>query len=248
VTGVNLKNRLLAVGLILCIASLTLIGTVKAQTAGVSPGYVFDYHINSYWSSSDSYASIPTDLMDINHTSHFEVRISTVNETNIEIFYAIYYNNGTQPFGTHGNINYMTGTSYGDFVTIIPANLNVGDKIHPTGADGITIKDTVTRSYESGSRVTNHVQQSATNSTTGITSTRDLYFDKVTGVLVEEVDRSDTTSPVTTSQVTWKLDSVSNVSDWTVPEFPVISLVPVFLLVAAFATIAYKKKFANTPI
>jgi hypothetical protein len=241
-----LKNKLLAVGLILCIASLTLIGLVKAQTitAGVGPGNVYDYHVSSYWSTSDSYSSIPSDLVDVNKTTHIEVRISDVNATNIATFAAYYFNNDTQ-YPTRGNINFYTGTSYGDFVAIIASNLNAGDLIHPSGSDGITIKDTSTRNYESGSRSVNHVQQSQTNSTTGITATRDLYFDKETGMLVEEIDRTDRTNPVSTSIITWKLDSVSNVQGWVVPEFPIFAIIPVFLFAVALAAIAYKKKLAG---
>jgi hypothetical protein len=142
----------------------------------------------------------------------------------------------------HGNINYLTGTSYGDFVAIIAANLNVGDKIHPNGDDGITIKDTSTSNYQSGSRTTNHVQQTKTNETTATTYTRDLYFDKATGVLVQEVDTTAVANPSSTSRVTWTLDSVSSVEGWVVPEFPVIAVIPVFLLAGLFAAIAYKKK------
>jgi hypothetical protein len=241
----KLNNRLLAVGLILCIASIALIGTVQAQTvvAGVTAGSVYDYHVFSNWSTADSYSSIPEDLISYNHTAHVEVRISDVNTTNIATFAAYYFNNGSDPVASRGNVNFLTGSSYGDFVAIIGANLNAGDTIHPSGTDGLTVKDTVTRTYESGSRVTNHVQQTATNATTGITATRDLYFDKATGMLVEEIDRSDTTDPVSTSVVTWKIDSVTGVEGWVIPEFPTLIAVPIFLIAAAFAAVAYKKKF-----
>jgi hypothetical protein len=251
VSGVNLKNRLLAVGLILCIASLALIGNVKAQTitAGVSAGNVYDYHVSSYWTSSDSYASIPSDLSDVNKTQHVEVRISSLDGTTINTFTATYFLNGTA-VPTRGNVSLTTGEGYYGFMGIIGANLNVGDTIHPSGSDGLTILDSATRNYESGSRQTNHVQIVNVNETAGYTATRDLYFDKATGMLVEQIDQTVTTSPVSTSRVTWKLDSTLNVEGWVVPEFPVTMMLPVFLLAGAFVAIAYKKKFngASSPI
>ena len=135
-----MNNRLLAAGLIFCIAALTFVGTAKGQTItpGISAGANFDYHITSYWTSSDAYTSIPADLVDINQTLHVELRISNVNATNIETWTGYYYQNGTA-FPLRGNVNLQTGLSYGDFVAIIGANLNAGDKIHPSGDDGITI-------------------------------------------------------------------------------------------------------------
>jgi hypothetical protein len=248
VSGVKLNNRLLTLGLILCIASLTLVGTVQAQTitAGVSPGMVFDYHVLSYWSSSDSYASIPQDLNAVNQTAHVEVRISDVNSTHVATANPYYFNNGTN-YMDRGIVNLNTGEGYG-FVAIIGANLNVGDLIHPQGTDGLTILDQPNRSYESGSRATNHVRIVDNNATAGYTATRDLYFDKATGILVEQVDRTETTSdPIEVSQITWKIDSTFNVEGWVIPEFPMLAVVPLFLLAATFAAIAYKKKSVNFP-
>jgi hypothetical protein len=246
VTGVKLNNKLLTACLILCIATLTITGTAKGQTIvpGLIAGNYFDYHVTSYWTSSDSYASIPENLREINQTSHFEVRISFVNETNIDTFSAYYYANGSALSG-RGNVNLLTGTSYGDFVAIIGANLNAGDKIHPDGTDGITIKETVTRNYESGSRPTNHVSITDTNETAGYTASRDLYFDQATGILVEQVDRTDTNNPSSTTIVTSKINSGSI---WVIPEFPAMIAIPIFMIAAAFSAIAYKKKFIKVPV
>ncbi len=242
-SGVNLKNRLLVIGLILCITSLALFGTVNAQTItpGVSPGMVFDYHVSSYWVPSDAYDSMPQDLVELNQTSHIEVRISTVNETNVSLSIPYYFKNDTA-FMSKGNVNLLTGEYYG-FAAIIGANLNVGNRIHPNGADSLTILDAATRNYESGPRETNHLQ--ITESNTSYTGTRDLYFDKATGMLVEQVDQTAQTGSSGVTRITWKLDSTFNIEGWVVPEFPVVAVIPVFLLIAAFAAIAYKKKFVT---
>lgn len=240
-----MKNRLLALSLILCVASLAFVGNVQAQTItpGVSPGMVFDYHVSSYWTSNDPYSSIPQELIDVNKTVHVEVRIRTVNETIIETFAPYYFSNGSAVPDV-GYINLFTGDGYG-FVAIVGANLNVGDKIHPDGSDGLTVLDVTTRSYESGPRETIHVR--LTDNNESYTAYRDWYFDKATGVLVEQVDRTDTNDPASTYQITWKLDSTLNVESWAVPEFPVLTAVPILLIAAAFATILYKKKMVKAP-
>jgi hypothetical protein len=249
VSGVKLNNRLLALGLIACIALLAFVGTVQAQTItpGVSPGMVFDYHVSSYWTTTDAYASIPQDLVQVNQTSHVEVRIGDVNTTTVITASPYYFVNGTAVMD-RGYVNLYTGEGLG-FVAIIGANLNVGDRIHPDGEDTLTVLDTATRNYESGGRETNHVRIVDNNATAGYVATRDLYFDKATGILVEQVDRTETTAdPISVSQITWKLDSTANIEGWVVPEFPVLATVPLFLLAATFAAIAYKKKLVKTPI
>ena len=245
--GVKLKNRLLVIGLIMCITSLALVGTVNAQTItpGVSPGMVFDYHVSSYWATSDSYASIPQDLVEVNNTAHIEVRISTVNETNIDMATPYYFRNDTA-YMDRGNINLQTGEGYG-FRAIIGANLNVGDTIHPSGTDGLRVLDTTTRTYESGSREVNHVQLIDNNQTAGYVATRNWYFDKATGILVEQVDEIVENSPSSTSRTTWILDSTYNVQGWVVPEFPVTVAIPIFLFAGALVALVYKKKFVSAP-
>jgi len=248
VKGVKLNNRLLAAGLIFCIAALALVGTVKGQTIvpGLNAGDNFDYHVTSYWSSSDAYASIPGNLVDINQTLHVELRIGYVNSTNIETTSIYYYNNGTALL-LRGNVNLFDGISYGDFVAIIGANLNAGDTIHPSGDDGIKIQETVTRNYESGSRPTNHISTSIRNDTGGYTATRDQYFDQATGLLVEEVTRNDVDSPASTTIITWKIKS-SSVEGWVIPEFPALIAVPIFMIAVAFTAVAFRKKLFKVQV
>jgi hypothetical protein len=255
--GVKLKNKLLTVNVILCIASIVLVGTVSAQSIspGVRPGMVFDYHISSYWTSADLYASIPSDLTIVNQTSHVEIRISEVNNTHVTTANICYYKDGSNTLD-RGIINLYTGEvtnvftteSYG-FAAIIGANLNKGDRIHPNGEDTLTILETTTRNYESGSRTVNRVRIVSNDPESDYVGTRDLYFDKETGVLVEQIDRTETTTyPITTTQITWKINSVSNIDNWVIPEFPLLTVVPLLLIATTFAAIAYKKQTLKTKI
>jgi len=263
--GVKLGNRLLAVSAILCVMLLAFAGFGQAQpvVSGVKGGMSFFYHVSSYWSSTDTYASIPLNFLVINQTAFIEIRIGTVNATDVETNTMCYYTDGTVDF-EKGNVNLFTGVSSG-FAGIIGANFNVGDRIHPDGNDTLTILDATTRNYESGARATTHVRIIDNNPEEGYRGTRDLYFDKETGVLVEQVDQVETTvAPITTTRLTWKLISVSNVAGWKMPEvkYPVVSptsspvsmlfeksywlfIVPLLLIIVGIVLVVYKKKIAT---
>ncbi|MCL1965739.1 MAG: hypothetical protein FWF62_01095 [Candidatus Bathyarchaeota archaeon] len=241
---------------VLCIALLSLmfVGFVQAQaiTLGVKPGMAFEYTLTSYWSSSESnYNTVPQDLLMINHTSYVEVRVSTVNNTHVTTANPWYFKDGTS-YLERGEVNLFTGEGH-DFVAIIGANLKVGDLIHPNGNDGLKVLDTTNRSYGSSSRETNHIRITSEDKTAGYKGTRDVYFDKVTGILVEQKDTTEyTTFPASTSQITWKLTAVTGVDDWTITEsnrtLQIILLVAIVAIIAVISVIVYKKKLATPKI
>ncbi|MEM2099588.1 MAG: hypothetical protein QXU99_07635 [Candidatus Bathyarchaeia archaeon] len=212
----------------------------RILTPGVEPGMTFTYDITSFWSSTDEYASIPQSLIEINKTKAFEVRIHNITDSNVTVFVAIYYWNGSA-VADYGRIDLDSGTSYGGFkfAAIIAANLNARDVIHPLGTDGITINETVTRIYQSGSRETNRIIIESTNATTGASGSIDRYFDKATGVLVEEYETNISGDQRTTSKITWKLKE-TNV--WVVPEFPSVLILPLVMALTVIAAIAIKKR------
>jgi len=215
--GIKLDKRLLTIGMVSCLVALIFVGFVQAQTIvpGVKPGMTFNYCLSSYWSSSNPFDSVPVELLIVNQTLYFELRISEVNSTHVTVDSMCYYTDGTASFN-RGTIDLYTGNNDG-FSGIIGANLKAGNLIHPIGSDNLTITNTITRSYETGSRETNHIHIVDSNKTAGYIGTRDLYFDKGTGILVEQVDRVETTEqPTGVTQVTWKLDSTFNVEDWVV--------------------------------
>jgi hypothetical protein len=118
-------KRLFTVAILLMLLSSVMVASVRALvlTPGVEMSMVFCYDITASWSSSDEYASIPTEISDYNKTETFEVRISNVNGSNVGVFWAIYFKNESY-FGEHGTVDVDTGVGYGLFVAIIAANLN----------------------------------------------------------------------------------------------------------------------------
>jgi hypothetical protein len=261
--GVKLNNRVLVISAILCIMVLVFAGFSQAQsiTSGVRPGMTFCYTVSSYWSSSDSYSSIPWELAVFNQTAYVEVRISEVNSTHISTTTFYYFVDGTAADPDKGSVALYTGVSSG-FVGIIGANLNVGDRIHPNGENTLTILDTSTRYYDNYARSINHVRIIDDNQADGYRGTRDLYFDKATGILVEQVDYVETlSSPTSVSRITWKIAHVSGVDNWTISGFTFPTPLPPsntgkrsittfylpiaissLLAIAAIAIIIYKKK------
>jgi hypothetical protein len=191
-----------------------------------------------------------------NFTTHVEVIISEVNRTHVTVANPWYFSDGTAIL-EKGAVNMVTGDGYG-FVGIIAANLKVGDLIHPSGSDGLKILDTKTRNYGgSTNRATNHVRIDNEDKINGIKGTRDLYFDKETGMLVEQIDTTETTkAPFITSQVTWKLTSVNGVDNWTVSDalstnrLLLILIIIIVVVVVAVFIVVYKKKLAKpkTPV
>lgn len=232
-------KKLLAIVVILCLVSLAIVGTVRGQTltAGVRMGDAFIYHVTSHWASTDPYASIPEDIAKLNQTDYIDVRISNINATNIDVFAATIYKDGTSD-AERGSINYQTGESSGSFVAIIAANLTANQRVHPAGTDTVTINSTTTSNYQGVIRETNRVYISNRNDEAGVTSSVDRYFDKITGMLVQSSETTTYDDPSSTSTATWTL---INSSAWTIPEFPVILVLPIFMAATAFATIAYKK-------
>jgi hypothetical protein len=237
-----IKKVVIAASL-LVLLSFAMFGSARGQTltAGVAAGESFSYSLTSFWTSSDEYASIPSDLVVINQTESLEARISDVSGSNVTIFTATYFRNGTAD-AIRGSVELQTGESTGGFVAIIAANLTAGDRIHSLGQDTITINDTVIRSYASGDRETNQIIIEYQNATTGTTGSVDRYFDKQTGILVEEVDETSYTNPDTTTRITTKLKEATA---WSVPEFPSVLILPLFATATLLSAIAYKKKRAS---
>jgi hypothetical protein len=238
-------KKLIPAGLLLVFLSFTMVESTRALvlTPGVVPGADFFYNVTAFWSSTDEYASIPADLVEINRTDSVEVRISNVTEANVTTFVAVYYKNGTAD-GDYGLVDVDTGAyyGYGAFAAIIAGSLNAHEVIHPLGADGVTINETVIKTYESGNRDTNRIIIEYTNATTGVTGRVDRYFDKLSGMLVESYETTTSADSKTTTTVTWKLKETNG---WAVPEFPSVLILPLLMAITMIAAIAYKKKHAG---
>ena len=207
-----MKRQLIVSLLLVCIASMVIAPTLKAQTT-VSPGVKLD---DDYWYTTyGTWTSIPPsspapNIVDANQTQAIEVRISTINGTVVNTFTASYYSSGNPEAGP-GSIDLQTGNETGTpWPAIIGANLTTGDLIHPSGLDGITINDTTTFQ----GRPADEIIFSFYNSTTGLTDTTDRLFDQQTGMLVKEVDTEIDDGSVSGSTSTSILTTLIYSSPW----------------------------------
>ncbi len=249
-----MNNRLIAITLLLCFATLTVTSfqATKAQTyiPGVSLGDMYWYTSYSRWTSSDPYASIPEDLVTANQTISTEVAISNANNTYVTTFTAIYYPDSQ--VALRGTVNILTGDITSDgFPAIIASNLTAGQIIHPSGSDGIKINETISK----GNRQTNRIYITYYNATNGITISDDRYFDQITGMLVEEVVSQSDGGAVSGIQTMQSLTTNIASSPWDphtvpTPELSPILAIPIFIGATTLIVIALKKKhlFAGQPI
>jgi hypothetical protein len=148
-----------------------------------------------------------------------------------------HFRNGTEST-QNGNIdvdNQIIDIPYG--FLIIRADANSNEKIYPSGGQA-TITETVIRTYEQGTRETNHYIREDTEEDTY--EKVEIYFDKTTGVAAEYYYefRETSNSYVTTTKETLTLDSSIL---WAIPEFPTYAVLP-FLIFASLLIALYGKK------
>jgi hypothetical protein len=190
-------NRKLTIALSLLVLlgfSLVPQTLAQARVPGVAEGNYFAYTITTSWSSINLGATVPSDLLAINGTVHnctvLDVVSSNVTTTDIRT-----YVNGTEE--TAFVIQDVdSGASFVQtrLIEIVGANLGVNDMLHSSEDDPRRINQTVSIDYGSHKRDANAVFFSSpitdsSNNTVG-SWTEGYYFDKATGILVAQVEKS----------------------------------------------------------
>ena len=219
---------------LLIILCFGVVGQALAQTRtpGVKANDYLVYNITTHWNPASTSEAAPSILVDLNNTKEYNVTITGVSGANVTTNQLWDFVNGTElPYLVVWNLE--TAESYymtSEFEGIVGANLGVGDLLHPSGNDSLTINQTITRDYASGARDTNVVQlsspvqnstiDSATNQTTYTTiGNQDVtfYIDKATGVLVEQRSEISSLTPVESGSTVWTLKETNlwNVSSST---------------------------------
>lgn len=207
--------------------ALVVEASATTRTVGVSVGNTFTYGITVSWSSNDTSATFPSNLVDYNNTQWGKINITAISGTNVTGQMTSHYKNGTEK--TQGGwVDVNTGNSENLTENVISANLAQGDSMYNSSLyNTYVINNTVTRTYLGVGRQTNHLNYTYPNGSTN------LYWDKTTGILVEILLESinQTSQYTTTSSVDIQITS-SNV--WTVPEFP--TWTPALLILIAFTS------------
>jgi hypothetical protein len=220
----------------LLLLALVVEASATTRTVGVSVGNKFRYSPTVSWSSNDTSATPPPDLVDANNTQWGEVTVTGISGTNITTQITNHYKNGTEATPVSGWKDVNTGAGNMS-IFVISANLTTGDSVF-TSSSWI-INETVPRTYSGVKRDTNHLNMTLSSGTqiTGY----DFYWDKSTGVLVETLQ--ETTNQTGTYTTTWSEDLQIISSDvWIVPEFPTWTPALLMLIALTSATMVIAKQ------
>jgi hypothetical protein len=235
----NSRIVLLSLISIFLLFALVVATSAQTRTIGVGVGNTFTYGVTVSWSSNDTTATPPSYLVDANNTQWAELTITAISGTNVTGQTTVLYKNTTQiTSGGWADVN--TGSGENLTVLIISANLAKGDSIYNSSQYNTeTINETVSRTYLSGPRDTNHINVSTLSGTQSMTT--DYYWDKSTGVAVELLRGfTNQTGAYTT---TWSEDlQITNSNVWTVPEFPTWTSALLILIAVTSATIIIARK------
>jgi hypothetical protein len=234
------------------ISSLVLFTTVitasaKTGTVGVNEGDWFKYgNITADWHSNDPNAKRPPAIEAYNEIQWVTLTVeyaSPASDTTIVAELKFHYKNGTETTdGGWIEIDSGNGSLTSWFIS---ANLRAGDPIYPSGSSSpMTINETVFRNYPDGLRETNHINTNLPSNATQLGYSQDYYWDKSTGVLVENLyqDFNQTGAYTTTSLIQLK---ITDSKVWAVPEFPRLSSTLLILIVLTPAAVAICKRRAR---
>jgi hypothetical protein len=238
-----MNNRIVSLSLMLTFLLFALATAASAQTrvAGVSVGNKFKYSLSVSWGSNDPNATPSQDIIDQNNTEWAQLEVTAVSGTNITAQMTAHYKNGTGDATRGGSIDVNTGVGQNFTGFVISANLGVGDSLYNSSTfNAMIINDTMSRSYASGARATNHINVTMPIGG-GVNQTVNDYWDKSTGVLVEGlIETVNQTATYTTTSLVHIQITSSDV--WTVPEFPTWAPVLLILIVITSGTMIIAKQ------
>jgi hypothetical protein len=219
-----MKGKIFVTVFLVCALSSMVIFGVFAQAGslGVKAGDNFTYSFDVVWSSTNPSKVVPTEFSDMNKTRSIHVNVTDVGLTIAYVDISKRMIDGTQ-VNTPGFIVVTTGHGVEAQLFIIGANLTAGDEVYPlsegppAAAESFTITETVTLTYLGTSREVNHYHESKTD--VDGTVTRDAYYDRATGILLEmTISHSFVVNVDETDSEHWKItqfNSVETPSDGT---------------------------------
>lgn len=172
-----------SIALLALISSISLMSTVSAveYTVGVkAEDWVKYSDISVSWTGT---GTEPQYVTDAKQMDWMKVEVQSVSGTTVSMTTTVHYKNGTDKpqtvsYDVEGGQTGQTGFLF----FIIGANLKKGDPV-TSQPNAPTINDTVTRTYAGASRNVNVLD--VTYSSGGYTYTMTIYWDQITGVMLE---------------------------------------------------------------
>jgi hypothetical protein len=186
---------------------------LKPITTAIKAGDSFTYSIKGSATSTGLDSIIPEYFNQYNETDYFKVTITDVNGTNVSFDTQWRFLNGTE-INEQQTIDLSNGLKSNDngFWAIYASNLDVGDKLRPTGFDELTINKTDTQTYADSTRERNffEVQNEFFDVKDPTRSTLrydyiGLYFDRETGMLETLTNLQSYNNPQMNLIINWKL-------------------------------------------
>jgi len=195
----------------LLISGILHVALAQDIVAGVKPGDSFTYTVTGSYSSNAPIADVPEEVLSAEGSEFFRVTIVNVSNPVIGYTYEWRFLNGTDKTGD-GVVNIeIPSESVGPFTLVVTANLTTNDSIHRHFGPRSTFNETVMYAYSNYTRETNRwlTESAEANNETDVikyrTVTRDTYFDKITGMLVQFNEQVSYQNPAFTTEITWKL-------------------------------------------
>ncbi len=242
IVGVDMNKRgVSAVSFLFLILSL-LVATVSAQvtpvSVGVSPGDQFRYDLTFYWYSTNPVDVVPSYLVEQNQTDYFQLTVETTTSTTVVFNTSWKLLNGTIYNGTEvAEVSSgITGCVY-----VYAANLTAGGLLFPSSTDlPWRINSTEFRVYSGSFREINHISVNNTGMEGVVYSHMDLYFDKLTGIVVEYTLTEVRSSAPHQQIVQHLVLKESNV--WVIPEFSSVVALPLIMIAGVVTALFLKRK------
>jgi len=235
-------RRLLIVAAVLFLFVGCLFGMVKCSNdeIGISQGDVFTYDYRELFYSNQ------TNFPRQNTTLPEQLKISLISDSLVNITETRHF--GQEDQIIHHTVNITAGYLCSDdcgLVFFIPANLNVGDSFCFRYPNSLRIEETGLRTYQGEPRETNHLSIISQDG-----YREDFYFDRETGIIVEDTYTSAPIQPdpsygVYSPWVQGYTLIIRGSSLWVVPEFPSFLLPSLLMAVTVIGALLCKKRNSN---
>ena len=234
------------------------IAFASSATVGVSNDGTLAYNSSYHWSTTNPNQPVPQEAVESNQTVEIQITVTSISGSIINTTKTYRYQNGTEQFVT-GYADAASGDNeeVGAFF-FVSSNLSVGDRVYPSGLYGDTINQTLQREYAGSQREvlldssTYSFEYNTTvddiQATRVLNSQIDYYFDKQTGVCLEQREQTTVTDPNTNySETTISLIELKQTNLWGAPAFPTITVTVIFafviaLIIAVLAVVLRRRK------
>jgi hypothetical protein len=225
-----------------------------SRSSGVTPGQFLHYSDNMTGSGNDTVLS--------SNIAQFD---KWANETIISVSGANVTTQGVEYNATWStsdveiiNVEYCTlnGTTSGPALFLIAANLNASDALYVNSP--YYVNDTVHVNYLNQQLEAVHLTFGNTETNIhyfgivyNLTSTSNYYWERNTGVLLDasvegNTSRSNGAGGVLTYSSKQETQILSATPPLSIPEFPTILILPLFIAATLSATLAYRNKTPRT--